>query len=95
MRILIALVVSAAMLGAAHAREGSFSAVPANIADAPPDEFAHVQRHDTVHAYRWKVSFPGGYIWVANLGGGRYWPEAGYSTKSRVLRMFREDGFDR
>ena len=94
MRVLTVLFVSIAMLGAAHAKKATFNSIPANIADAPVDDFLHVERRDVTHVYRWKATIPGGSIWIAHLWGGRYWPEWRYSSKRKVLDQFRNDNFE-
>ena len=93
-RILVVFAILTVLPGATYAEKTTFNSVPANIADAPAaDDFLRVERQDVTHIHRWKVRFPNGNVWIATLHAGRYWPEAGYSSESRVLKRFEKNGF--
>ena len=84
---------AAVALGEAEAKDTTFSRVPANIADAPVSIWHNVQRRDRGNAFRWRAAFDGGSVWVSAMHPGRYWSNAPYSSKSRVLGIFKKDGF--
>ena len=94
MRIVITSVLLVAFLGAARADSTTFNSVPANITDAPvANDFLHAERRDKAHVFQWVARFPNGYVWITALHSGRYWPEANYSSESRVLKQFKKNGF--
>ena len=78
--------------GPGDARPASFSNVPANIADAPVKEWRSVERADKGDAYRWKLLFSRGYMWISRLHSGRYWPAWKYESESGVLGMLEKGG---
>ena len=80
--------------GFAYAKSTDFSSVPANIADAPVDRWIDVERADEHEVYQWRIRIPNGVILVSQLWNGIYWPEAWYSSESRVLKTFRQSGLD-
>ena len=94
MRILIASVFLAGLFGAAQADSTTFNSVPANIADAPVKEWRGVERRDQTHVFRWHARFRGGAIWIAALHPGRYWHAWQYQSESKVLKIFKESGFE-
>lgn len=77
---------------AGEAKPTSFSTVPANIADAPVQQWRDVARMDKGDAYRWRIRFPGGFMWISELHAGRYWPAWKYESESHVLQLFENGG---
>ena len=94
MRSLIAAVGLVASFGIAQADSTTFNSVPANIADAPVKTWRNVQRADAAGVFRWNARFDNGGIWISAIHPGSYWSAAPFTSRSTVLGMFKEEGFN-
>ncbi len=73
----------------------TFNGVPANIADAPVEDWISVKKTHLKDKRRfmYRMRFPYSNVWVYELYKGIYWPEARFSSESRMVKQFKESGW--
>ena len=92
-RFIAAFVAISASLGAAQAKEASFSIAPVNIADAPVQKWQRAERQDTQNAFGWRARFAGGSIWIYETHPGKGFKLPRFQFERRVLKSFEKRGF--